>query len=311
MDVAVRNPRTPTQPATLQFLRSPAVPGVELVDVYNTSQAWQCFATAFELVVPFTWSADLAAGRQRFRVDSERAYCAKPGELFLTTGIHSAGDASVLCIPAETVSEFLAERGLNASDEHIREGLENTAVLRDLIRGLGRQLQEGEDSLSCQWTLLQVLELLMLRRHETPSAKALSRLRQEDALTAARVREWLDAKPSGRVDLYALAEETGRSRYQVLRAFKRRYGLPPHAYHLCVRVAESQRLLASGQSPAQVAIAAGFVDQSHFSKHFKRVVGVTPAQYARRPGTSKNGKMLPSFVPAWPHHRAMTYRSDT
>lgn len=311
MDVAVRTPQIPTQPATLEFLRSPAVPGVELVDVYNTSQAWQCFATAFELVVPFTWSADLAAGRQRFRVDAEKAYCAKPGELFLTTGIHAPGDASVLCIPAETVAEFLAERGLRESDEHVRDSLENNVVLRDLIRGLGRQLKEGEDSLSCQWTLLQILELLVLRHNETPSAKALSRLRQEDAQTAARVREWLDAKPSGRVDLYALAEETGRSRYQVLRAFKRRYGLPPHAYHLCVRVAESQRLLASGQSPAQVAIAAGFVDQSHFSKHFKRVVGVTPAQYARRPGMAKNGKLVPSFLPAWPNDRGLSYRSDT
>ncbi len=283
----VRTPSVLRQPATLDFLRSTAVPGVELVDVFNTSQGWQCFATAYELVVPFTWSADLAASRQRFRVDAERAYCAKPGELFLTTGIHNPGDASVLCIPESVMEEFQAERGCSAGAEYVRDALQNNAVLREHIRTLGALLRDGSDPLHCQWTLYQLLELMLGPAAPAPSARVVSRLRQEDAVTAARVREWLDEKPGGRVDLYALAEETGRSRYQVLRAFKRRYGLPPHAYHLCVRIAQSQRLLASGQSPAQVAVAAGFVDQSHFSKHFKRLVGVTPAQYARHPGTLK------------------------
>jgi AraC-like DNA-binding protein len=265
---------------------------VELVDVLNTSQGWQCFATAYELVVPFTWTADLAAGRQRFVVDEQRAYCAKPGELFYTTGIQQPGDASVLCIPEELVSEFVVGRyGGVTGQQAVPDALPNSAGLRERVRGLGKLLKEGGDSLTCQWELFQILEL-MTSQAPAGTAREMPRLRAEDAVTAARVRDWLDSRPAGRVDLYALAEETGRSRYQVLRAFKRRYGLPPHAYHLCVRIAESQRLLASGQSPAQVAIAAGFVDQSHFSKHFKRLVGVTPAQYARSPGTAKSRSML-------------------
>jgi len=288
---------SPTQPARLEFLRNRALPGVELVDVLNTSQGWQCFATAYELVVPFTWVADLAAGRQRFVVDAERAYCAKPGELFFTTGIHTPGDASVLCIPEDVVNEFVRDRpGSLVGEELLASGIPNSPMLRDRVRALGKLLREGGESLSCQWELFQLLESLVTDRSVSPSIRELPRLRVEDAVTAARVRDWLDARPAGRVDLYALAEETGRSRYQVLRSFKRRYGLPPHTYHLCVRIAESQRLLAGGQSPAQVAIATGFVDQSHFSKHFKRLVGVTPAQYARSPGAAKSRsvfKLLP------------------
>jgi AraC-like DNA-binding protein len=283
------------QPARLEFCRSASLPGVELVDVFNTSQAWQCFATAYELVVPFTWSADLTSSGHRLRVDAERAYCAKPGELFLTTGIHQIGDASVLCIPEEMMMEFAAERGLSGVPTCVPELIENDDALRERIRTLGRLLREDSEPLHCQWTLFQILESLLGPNRPVLSARAASRLRQEDAVTAARVREWLDSKASGRVDLYALAEETGRSRYQVLRAFKRRYGLPPHAYHLCVRIAQAQRLLASGQSPAQVAVAAGFVDQSHFSKHFRRVVGVTPAQYAKRPhGRGRLPRTVPS-----------------
>lgn len=292
---------SPRQPARLEFLRSRALPGVELVDVLNTSQGWQCFATAYELVVPYTWTADLAAGRERFAVDAERAYCAKPGELFFTTGIHTPGDASVLCIPEAVMSEFLVERyGAARGEDWVPAAVSNSALLRERVRTLGTQLREGADSLACQWSLFQLMEMLTAERGALRSIRDLPRLRAEDAVTAARVRDWLDTRPAGRVDLYALAEETGRSRYQVLRAFKRRYGLPPHAYHLCVRIAESQRLLAGGQSPAQVAIAAGFVDQSHFSKHFKRLVGVTPAQYARSPGTVKSRSVMqllpPTFV---------------
>lgn len=280
---------SPRQPARLEFVRGRALPGVELVDVLNTSQGWQCFATAYELVVPYTWTADLAAGRQRFAVDGERAYCAKPGELFFTTGIHTPGDASVLCIPEEVMSEFLMERyGTSRGEELVSDAVPNSPVLRERVLALGKLMREGGDSLTCQWGLLQIMEMLTAENGVLRSIRELPRLRAEDAVTAARVRDWLDSRPAGRVDLYALAEETGRSRYQVLRAFKRRYGLPPHAYHLCVRIAQSQRLLAGGQSPAQVAIAAGFVDQSHFSKHFKRLVGVTPAQYARSPGTAKS-----------------------
>jgi AraC-like DNA-binding protein len=284
-------PAAPTrpQPARLEFCRSVSVPDVELVDVFNTSQGWQCFATAYELVVPFTWSADLAANGRQLRVDTQQAYCAKPGDLFLTTGIHQIGDASVLCIPDAMMAEFVAERGFGDVPGCVPELMQNDATLRERIRTLGRLLRDESDPLHCQWTLFQILETLVGPNRATLSARAASRLRQEDAATAARVREWLDSKTSGRVDLYALAEETGRSRYQVLRAFKRRYGLPPHAYHLCVRIAQAQRLLASGQSPAQVAVASGFVDQSHFSKHFRRVVGVTPAQYARR----SNGRARP------------------
>lgn len=299
MTDSARSPAAELRPARLEFLRSAGAPGVEVVEVLGTSQGWQCFATAYELVVASTWAADISSGRRSYRVDSNRAFCAKPGELFYTTGIHAPGDASVLCLPEELVAEFLAERhGALTAEDVMPTYLANDDALRVRLGALADALREGADSLRCQWALFEVLEGLMSSHGIAPTdGRRAARLRTEDAATAARVREWLDAMPSGRVDLHALAAETGRSRYQVLRAFKRTYGLPPHAYNLCARIAESQRLLASGQSPAQVAIESGFVDQSHFSKHFRRQVGVTPAQYARSTGRAKvrNPAGLPSI----------------
>src|SRR6185369_6690010 len=69
--------------------------------------------------------------------------------------------------------------------------------------------------------------------------------------------------------------------FRALRMFKLRYGLPPHTYQRSVRLALAQRALREGQQPAQVAAEYGFFDQSHLTRHFKRFLGVTPAQYAR------------------------------
>ncbi|NMB88879.1 MAG: AraC family transcriptional regulator [Chloroflexi bacterium] len=82
------------------------------------------------------------------------------------------------------------------------------------------------------------------------------------------------------VSLEELAGLAHMSPYHFLRTFREVYGLPPHAYRLQKRVSAARRLLAQGHPVAQVACETGFSDQSHFTRHFKSLVGVTPRQYA-------------------------------
>ena len=66
--------------------------------------------------------------------------------------------------------------------------------------------------------------------------------------------------------------------------FKRATGLPPHQYVLDRRVERAKQFLQAGSdiSLAEVAAKAGFSDQSQFSHHFKRLIGVTPGQFRKR-----------------------------
>jgi AraC family transcriptional regulator len=66
--------------------------------------------------------------------------------------------------------------------------------------------------------------------------------------------------------------------------FKRATGLPPHQYVIARRVERAQQLLqGDGEvSLTEVAARTGFSDQSHFSHHFKRLVGVTPGRFRMR-----------------------------
>jgi AraC-like DNA-binding protein len=85
-------------------------------------------------------------------------------------------------------------------------------------------------------------------------------------------------------------------RVRDLRSFKRQYGLTPHAYDLCKRIALAKQALRSGAKPSHVAHTFGFVDQSHLTRHFKRLVGVTPFQYSRagRQPQSSAGTPVPN-----------------
>jgi AraC-like DNA-binding protein len=78
-----------------------------------------------------------------------------------------------------------------------------------------------------------------------------------------------------------LAVAAGMSPFALLRAFRDATGLPPHAYLNQLRVRLARQLLDAGLPPAEVAAEAGFADQPHLTRHFKRVVGVPPGAYQR------------------------------
>jgi AraC-like DNA-binding protein len=98
---------------------------------------------------------------------------------------------------------------------------------------------------------------------------------------AARARDILHTRMTDPPSLSELAETVGTSRFALLRAFRARYGLPPHAYLNQLRVRRARTLLDEGLPVAGVAAAVGFADQSHLSRHFRRVVGLAPGRYQR------------------------------
>jgi len=96
------------------------------------------------------------------------------------------------------------------------------------------------------------------------------------------VEEHLGAGPT----LEQMAAVARLSPYHFARQFKRATGLPPHQYVILRRVDRAKQLLQCGGdlSLAELAAHAGFSDQSQFTHHFKRIVGVTPGQF-RMPAT--------------------------
>jgi AraC-like DNA-binding protein len=79
--------------------------------------------------------------------------------------------------------------------------------------------------------------------------------------------------------LEEICAEASLSASHLIRAFKKEHGLTPHAYQLNCRIEFGRSQLRAGHSIADVAVAAGFSDQAHFQRSFKKFVAATPGQY--------------------------------
>ncbi|MFL6698650.1 MAG: helix-turn-helix domain-containing protein [Vitreoscilla sp.] len=151
------------------------------------------------------------------------------------------------------------------------------AVLARAFERWHARLAAGEGRLACDEAQVGLLAALLLRQAQAVPERLASP-------SIARARERLDDDPATDPGLAALADEARLSRFQLLRAFARELGMTPHAYLVQRRLALARSLLDAGQSIADAAAAAGFADQSHLTRSFKRCLGYTPAAYARARG---------------------------
>ena len=100
--------------------------------------------------------------------------------------------------------------------------------------------------------------------------------------TLARVRDYIHAYLDKPIQLKDLASIAGISKRSLINSFSCHFGLPPQRYLIQVRVNEARTLLMRGVEIVDVASAVGFADQSHLTRHFRSMLGVTPARYIRR-----------------------------
>jgi AraC-like DNA-binding protein len=97
-----------------------------------------------------------------------------------------------------------------------------------------------------------------------------------------RVQDYIDAHLNEGIELEELAATAGLSLHYFARAFKTSMGVPPHGYVLQRRVDKARDLLVqTDRSIADIALAAGFSDQSHLARHFRQSLGISPSAFRR------------------------------
>ncbi|MFD8304207.1 AraC family transcriptional regulator [Streptomyces sp. NPDC059690] len=181
------------------------------------------------------------------------------------------------------------KRVLYLDATHLPDGLIGPAVdrpdLRDpeLRRRVGRlhgALAHPGDELEAESRLTFIGE--RLRAHLRPRLPT-DDLRPDPVL-ARRLRELLDEHVVAGLTLDDAAALLHAHPAHLVRAFSTAYGIAPHQYLNSRRVDRARRLLLDGRPPGEVASATGFFDQSHLTRHFRKLVGVTPGRYAAKNG---------------------------
>jgi len=130
-------------------------------------------------------------------------------------------------------------------------------------------------------SLANLLAVHLIRNASAPRRPA---RRTDGALRQGKLRaviEYIEEHLDAGLTLEQMAAVTHLSAYHFARQFKAATGLAPHQYVITRRVERARQLLQKGTdlSLAEVAAHAGFTDQSQFTHHFKRLVGVTPGQF--------------------------------
>ena len=175
----------------------------------------------------------------------------------------------VLYLDATLLDESLIGRAVDGPE--IRD-----PVLRGRIHRMHEALRHPGEELDAECRIELIAERLrghLLRRFEAPAPV-------RDRRLAHRMRELLDERIVAGLALREAAGMLYAHPAHLVRAFSGEFGISPHQYLVTRRIDRARRLLLAGSAPHAVAAATGFYDQSHLTRHFKRVVGTTPARYA-------------------------------
>ncbi|WP_320172067.1 AraC family transcriptional regulator [Maridesulfovibrio sp.] len=154
--------------------------------------------------------------------------------------------------------------------------IRDTMVTASLTR-LSLAAAGGNGRLALDTALARAAAVLLTRQCETTSRVPGTK----EPVAVKRARDYLHENLSEKVSLEELSKVAGLSRYHLLRVFRETTGLPPHNYHLQVRIENAKRLLRHGTAFADTALLCGFSDQSHFGNTFRKYTGATPSQYTK------------------------------
>jgi len=154
------------------------------------------------------------------------------------------------------------------------------AVVRDeafcatLLSALG-PLQQELDELFVDDFLAQLMH--GLARHAGQPAKPMARTAWRAATLA---RDSLTENAMRPVRYGELAAVTGLDRYALSRHFRAAFSTSPHRFLVMRRLQRARRMITAGEPLAQIAVEAGFTDQSHFNRQFKKAFGMTPGRWS-------------------------------
>jgi AraC family transcriptional regulator len=186
---------------------------------------------------------------------------------------------------------FLAQAFAEIADAQNLELVPQFKLKDPLIYQMAIALKKQIESSKGAWNQLYIesmvtaacAHLLQCYSTQNLNANKLAVTPSPDGLSKAcldQVLDYIHEHTDQNLSLAEMAQSVQMSSYHFSRLFKQSTGQSPHRYLISRRIQQVKKLLATTSlSIAEIAAQAGFTDQSHLARHFKRQVGVTPSQF--------------------------------
>jgi AraC-like DNA-binding protein len=212
---------------------------------------------------------------------------ARPGDLLLINAeeVHSnqsvGSEYRLIKVRAETLQRIARDLGgqLASTAPYFPALVVKDPPLFRRFVNLHRQLEQNNSTLEQESAFLSTMTLLLARTNKGYRARSVAAQGKGENVYVRRIRDYLRSHYAENVSLTQLTSLTNLSPFHLLRVFHSSAGFPPHEYQTQVRIAHARKLIRNGTPLSQTALDTGFFDQSHLSRNFKRIVGVTPRQY--------------------------------
>jgi AraC-like DNA-binding protein len=217
-------------------------------------------------------------GVQTFHYRGTRRVCL-PGQLHILhpdethDGAAGTGDGfayRILYVAPEVVRGAVGDRPLPFVADPVQDQTPAARAVVSLLANIDEPISElivTEVAVAVADTLLS-----LSGRPDRRSARI-------DLKAVELVREYLAAHAREQTAASTLEEIAGADRYTIARHFRWAFGTSPDRYRTMRRLALARAAIERGQSLARAATDAGFADQSHMTRQFKRTYGLTPARW--------------------------------
>lgn len=255
--------------------RAPDEPGCERIEAYFAGRG-------YEMHRHDTYAIGLTlSGVQSFNYRGSRRDSVPGGTIVLHPDeLHDgqAGAEGGFRYRMLYVEPALLQRALGGRPlPHVASGISHDPQLREATAALLEHLDGPLEGLEYH----DAIHDLAWAVERAGDRRELRRTGMIDYRAAERARELLDASSDTAVTLAQLEAASERDRWQLCRDFRQLYGTSPHRYLVMRRLGRARGAIREGASLAVAAAEAGFADQSHMSRHFKRTYGMTPAAWVR------------------------------
>lgn len=252
-----------------------------------------CFeGLAFEQVV-------LAPGERRVRLQDDHAIVfVRSGRGAINSGgaeYQAKSGSGFLFCPGRLWTTFAASDALRYETLYISRHklallaaqLELTSFQLERLGGVRALNSETSEAVRKVWAVFEarssllervagLVELVAMIASDCQLVQAVN-----DEPRVSRVRNFLQGHSSEHIQISRLADIVSLTPWHLIRVFHRAVGIPLYRYVMLVRLRHAESLVRDGVPIAETADSAGFCDQSHLSRYFRRILGVTPGQYRK------------------------------
>lgn len=275
-----------TERSTPIFWRDSRFPQVELRQVQDGRKV--CYAPHSHT----QWSIGAITGGNSLFVYQNQTYAVSEGTLVLMNPnkVHACNPVAdqpwsyfMLYVDTPWLTRLRCDAGLLGETvwQDLSTALITEPVWYDRYCRMASNLLDSETPLAEK--RIAVTDFLAALMHKTAAQPA-------DILTIPSklqaVADYLQEHAMNDISLETLCAQSGYSPGHLIKAFRDCFGFTPHAYLINLRVQRGQAALKRGAAIADSALQAGFADQPHFQRTFKRLLATTPGQY-KQPSPDK------------------------